>query len=76
MREQHDPVHLIVQVSAIAFLLASVALSLGSLRDISVCPEGGEASRTSVKAPTTPSQVSASSRADSNRPSGSPSQKE
>jgi hypothetical protein len=71
VREQHDPVHLIVQVSAIAFLLATVALSLGSLRDISVCP----ASRTIT--PTTPSQQSASnSRADSNRPSGSSSQKE
>lgn len=69
MHEQHDPVQLIVQVSAIALLLATVVLNLGWLRDISVCP----ASRTIT--PTTPSQQSASnSRADSNHPSGSPSQ--
>ena len=72
MREQHDPVHLIVQVSAIAFLLATAALSFGSLRDISVCAEVGEAARTST--PTTLSQQTA--RADFKRPSGSPSQKE
>lgn len=39
MREQHDPVRLIVQLSAIALLLATVALSVGSLRDISVASE-------------------------------------
>ena len=125
MREQPDPVRLIVQLSAIAFLLATVALSMGSLRDISVASEPfliareqasldgrelarcrtitpeqrpldeacrriradnrrrffgldhevGKASITST--PTTPSQPSSdSSRADSNRPTGSSGQKE
>ena len=39
MREQHDPVRLIVQLSAIAALLATVALSVGSLRDIPVASQ-------------------------------------
>jgi hypothetical protein len=72
VREQQDPVQLFVQASGIAFLLATVALSLGSLRDISACPEVGEASRTST--PTTLSQQSA--RVDFKRRSGLPSQKE
>jgi conjugative transfer region protein TrbK len=125
MREQHDPVRLIVQLSAIALLLTTVALSVGSLRDISVasersliaaeqasldgrelarCPsimpeqrpfdeacrrvwadyrrrflgldqEVGSAATTGT--PTTPSQrPSGDTRVESNRPTGSPSQKE
>lgn len=125
MREQHDPVRLIVQLGAIALLLATVALSVGSLRDISVPSERsliateqasvdgrelarcrsitpeqlpfdeacrrvwednrrrflgldqevGKAATTSTR--TTPSeQPSGDTRVDSNRPTGSPSQKE
>lgn len=39
MREQHDPVRLIIQLSAIVGLLATVAMSIGSLRDVSVSSE-------------------------------------
>jgi hypothetical protein len=36
MREQHDPVRLIVQLGTITLLLATVALSLGALRDLAI----------------------------------------
>lgn len=36
MHDQPDPVRLIVQLSAIALLLATVVLSVGALRDVSV----------------------------------------
>lgn len=39
MREQQDPVRLIVQLSAIALLLATVVLSVGALRDVTVTSE-------------------------------------
>jgi conjugative transfer region protein TrbK len=39
MREQHDPVQLIVQLGAIALLLATVALSVESVRDITIADE-------------------------------------
>lgn len=125
MRGQPDPVRLIVQLGAIAFLLATVALSVGSLRDVSVANErsligreeasldGDELARcrtvtpeqrpldetcrrvwadnrrrffgldeqvgkaSTADTPTIPSQqLPDNSRAGSNRPTGSPSQKE
>jgi conjugative transfer region protein TrbK len=36
MREQHDPVRLIVQLGAITLLLATVALSVGALRKLAI----------------------------------------
>jgi len=39
MREQHDPVRLIVQLGAIAAMLATAALSVGSVRDITIADE-------------------------------------
>jgi conjugative transfer region protein TrbK len=39
MREEHDPVRLIIQLGAIVGLLATIALSIGSLRDVSVASE-------------------------------------
>ena len=123
MREQHDPVRLIIQLSAIALLLANVVLSVGALREIAVASERSfiateqaprddyagcrtitseqqpldevcrrvwadnrrrffgldhEVGKASIiSAPTTASQPSSdNSRADSNRPTGSPDQKE
>lgn len=125
MREQHDPVRLIIQLSAIALLLATVVLSVGAVRDITVTsersfiatgqanPDGHELARcrtitpeqrpldetcrrvwadnrrrffeldqeagkpSITSTPTTPSRQSRdNNRADSNRPTGSPSEKE
>jgi conjugative transfer region protein TrbK len=39
MREEHDSVRLIIQLGAIVGLLATVALSIGSLRDIPIASE-------------------------------------
>ena len=39
MRERPDPVRVIIQLSAIALLLATVALSVGSLRDMAIPSE-------------------------------------
>jgi conjugative transfer region protein TrbK len=39
MREEPDPMRLIIQLGAIVALLATVALSIGSLRDVSVASE-------------------------------------
>ncbi|UYN94104.1 MAG: putative entry exclusion protein TrbK-alt [Enhydrobacter sp.] len=125
MREQHDPVRLIIQLSAIALLLATVVLSVGALRDVAIAsewsfiatgqarPDGHEWARcrtvtpeqrpldeacrrvwadkrrrffgldeqvgkaSTADTPTTPSQQpSGDTRAESNHPTGSPSQKE
>jgi hypothetical protein len=39
MREQHDPMRLVVQLATIAALLATVALSIGCLRDVATARE-------------------------------------
>ena len=83
MREQPDPVRLIVQLGAIAVLLATVALSVGSLRDIPVeserfnrrlflglDQETSRAAATNIL--TTPSQPSSDdNKADAGRPTAS-----